>query len=66
LSKGFRLDGKPCIVTATPTATSCGVWGERISGDVQQLFVAALTDDGRGNTIGTLAVTEQKTSTQQG
>jgi hypothetical protein len=61
LSKGFRLDGKPCIAGAT--ATSCGIWGERISGGVQQLFVATLTDDGRGNTIGTLAVTEQKTST---
>ena len=64
LSKGFRLDGKPCIAGAT--ATSCGIWGERISGGVQQLFVATLTDDGRGDTTGTLAVTEQKTPTQQG
>jgi len=32
---------------------------------VQQLFVATLTDDGRGDTIGTLAVTEQNSSTQQ-
>ena len=64
LSKGFRLDGKPCI--AGSTATSCGIWGERISSGVQQLFVATLTDDGRGDTTGTLAVTEQKTPTQQG
>jgi hypothetical protein len=26
---------------------------------VQELFVATLTDDGHGNTTGTLAVTEQ-------
>jgi hypothetical protein len=32
---------------------------------VQQLFVATLTDDGRGDTTGTLAVTEQKTPSQQ-
>jgi hypothetical protein len=57
LSKGFRLDGHPCIAGATPT--SCGVWGERISSGVQELFVATLTDDGRGDTIGTLAVTQQ-------
>jgi hypothetical protein len=64
LSKGFRLDGKPCI--AGSTASSCGIWGERISSGVQQLFVATLTDDGRGDTTGTLSVTEQKTPTQQG
>jgi hypothetical protein len=63
LSKGFRLDGKPCI--AGSTETSCGIWGERISSGVQQLFVATLTDDGRGDTTGTLAVTEQKTPSQQ-
>jgi hypothetical protein len=57
LSKGFRLDGHPCIAGATPT--SCGVWGERISSGVQELFVATLTDDARGDTIGTLAVTQQ-------
>jgi hypothetical protein len=56
LSKGFRLDGKPCIAGSTPT--SCGVWGERISSGVQELFVATLTDDGRGDTTGTLAVTD--------
>ncbi len=64
LSKGFRLDGKPCI--AGSTATSCGIWGERISSGVQQLFVATLTDDGRGDTTGTLSVTDQKSSTEQG
>jgi hypothetical protein len=64
LSRGFRLDGKPCI--AGSTATSCGVWGERISSGVQELFVATLTDDGRGDTTGTLSVTEQQTPTQQG
>lgn len=63
LSKGFRLDGKPCL--AGSTSTSCGIWGERISSGVQQLFVATLTDDGRGDTTGTLSVTEQKTPTQQ-
>jgi len=63
LSKGFRLDGKPCI--AGSTATSCGIWGEHISAGAQQLFVAALTDDGRGDTIGTLAVTEQKVPAPQ-
>jgi hypothetical protein len=63
LSKGFRLDGKPCI--AGSTATSCGIWGERISSGVQQLFVATLTDDGRGDTTGTFAVTEQTTPSQQ-
>jgi hypothetical protein len=63
LSKGFRLDGKPCI--AGSTTTSCGIWGERISSGVQQLFVATLTDDGRGDTTGTLSVTEQKSPTQQ-
>lgn len=57
VSKGFRLDGRPCISGATPT--SCGVWGERISAGVQELFVATLVDDGHGNTTGTLAVTEQ-------
>jgi hypothetical protein len=57
LGKGFRLDGRPCIAGSTPT--SCGVWGERISAGVQELFVATLTDDGHGNTTGTLAVTEQ-------
>jgi hypothetical protein len=58
LSKGFRLDGHPCIAGATPT--SCGVWGERISSGVQELFVATLTDDGRGDTVGSLAVTRQR------
>ena len=57
LGQGFRLDGHPCMAGAT--STSCGVWGERITAGVQQLFVAALTDDGRGNTVGTLAVTTQ-------
>jgi len=57
LAKGFRLDGRPCIAGSTPT--SCGVWGERISAGVQELFVATLTDDAHGNTTGTLAVTEQ-------
>jgi hypothetical protein len=57
LSKGFRLDGHPCNAGATPT--SCGVWGERISSGVQELFVATLTDDGRGDTIGTLSVSQQ-------
>lgn len=63
LSKGFRLDGKPCI--AGSTAASCGIWGERISAGVEQLFVATLTDDGRGDTTGTLAVTVQQTPSQQ-
>ena len=57
LGQGFRLDGHPCIAGSTPT--SCGVWGERITAGVQQLFVAALTDDGRGDTVGTLAITRQ-------
>ena len=57
LSKGFRLDGHPCLAGSTPT--SCEIRGERISSGVQQLFVATLTDDGRGDTTGTLAVTEQ-------
>jgi hypothetical protein len=35
------------------------VWGERIAAGVQDLFVATLTDDGHGNTTGTLAMTEQ-------
>jgi hypothetical protein len=35
------------------------VWGERISAGVQNLFVATLTDDGQGNTTGTLAMTQQ-------
>lgn len=56
LSKGFRLDGRPCISGAT--ATSCGVWGERITSGVQELFVATLSDNGRGDTTGTLAVTQ--------
>jgi hypothetical protein len=58
VSKGFRLDGRPCIAGSTPT--SCGVWGERISACVQELFVATLVDDGHGNTTGSLAVTEQR------
>ena len=62
LSKGFRIDGRPCIAGSTPT--SCGVWGERISSGVQQLFVATLTDDGRGNTTGTLSVTDQSVPPQ--
>jgi hypothetical protein len=57
LGKGFRLDGHPCIAGSTPT--SCEVRGEHINPGVQQLFVASLTDDGRGNTVGTLAVTRQ-------
>jgi hypothetical protein len=56
LSKGFRLDGKPCIAGSTPA--SCGVWGERISSGGQELFVATLNADG-SNTTGTLAVTDQ-------
>jgi hypothetical protein len=40
------------------------VWGERISSGVQQLFVATLTDDGRGNTTGTLSVTDQSVPPQ--
>jgi hypothetical protein len=63
LSKGFRLDGKPCLAGAT--ATTCGIWGERITGGVQQLFVFTLTDDGRGDTTGTLAVADQQTPAQQ-
>ena len=63
LSKGFRLDGKPCIAGSTPA--SCGIWGERISAGVQELFVATLTDDGRGDTTGTLAVTDQKVTVQR-
>jgi hypothetical protein len=63
LAKGFRLDGKPCIAGSTPT--SCGVWGERINSGTQELFVATLTDDGRGNTTGTLAVTQQSALAQQ-
>jgi hypothetical protein len=63
LSEGFRLDGHPCIPGATPT--SCGVWGERIRSGVQELFVATLTDDGRGDTTGTLAVTQQSQSSVQ-
>jgi hypothetical protein len=55
--KGFRLDGHPCLVGSTPT--SCEVRGERISAGTEQLFVAMLTDDGRGDTVGTLAVTRQ-------
>ena len=55
-SQGFRLDGHPCIAGATDT--TCGIWGERMSGGVEELFVATLNDDGRGNTTGTLAVSE--------
>jgi hypothetical protein len=57
LSKGFRMDGRPCL--AGSTSTTCEVRGEHISSGVQQLFVANLTDDGRGDTVGTLAVTRQ-------
>jgi hypothetical protein len=57
LDKGFRLDGHPCL--AGSTSTSCVVRGERISSGVQQVFVATLTDDGRGDMVGTLAVTRQ-------
>lgn len=57
VSKGFRLDGHPCIGGAT--LTSCGVWGERITAGVEELFVATLADDGHGSTTGTLAVTDQ-------
>jgi hypothetical protein len=57
VGNGFRLDGHPCLAGSTPT--SCEVRGEHISSGVQQLFVANLTDDGRGNTVGTLAVTRQ-------
>ena len=57
LGQGFRLDGHPC--SAGATSTSCTVRGERIAAGVQQVFVAALTDDGRGDTVGTLAVTRQ-------
>jgi len=64
LTKGFRIDGHPCIAGSTPT--SCGVWGERISSGVEELFVATLTDDGRGDTTGTLAVTNAGSLTQQG
>jgi hypothetical protein len=60
LSKGFRIDGKPCVAGSTPT--SCGVWGERINSGVQELFVATLTDDGRGDTIGSLSVTRESQS----
>jgi hypothetical protein len=63
LSEGFRLDGHPCIPGATPT--SCGVWGERIRSGVQELFVATLIDDGRGDTTGTLAVTQQSQASVQ-
>jgi hypothetical protein len=57
VGKGFRLDGHPCLAGSTPT--SCEVRGERITAGVQLLFVGVLTDDGRGNTVGTLAVTRQ-------
>jgi hypothetical protein len=63
VGKGFRLDGRPCLAGSTPT--SCEVRGEHISAGVQQLFVANLTDDGRGDTVGTLAVTRQTQQTPQ-
>ncbi|HEY3924280.1 MAG TPA: hypothetical protein VGL75_06935 [Acidothermaceae bacterium] len=62
LSKGFRLDGRPCLAGAT--SLSCAIWGERISSGVQQLFVATLTDNGRGDTTGTLSVTDQQMPSQ--
>lgn len=59
LGDGFRLDGHPCIAGATPT--TCVVRGERISAGLQQRFVATLTDDGRGDTVGTLTTQSQQT-----
>jgi hypothetical protein len=61
LSKGFRLEGKPCMAGSTPA--SCAVWGERISSGEQELFVATLNADGGNNTTGTLAVTDQSALT---
>ena len=62
IDAGYRVDGHPC--SAGATSTTCTVRGERIAAGVQQVFVAALTDYGRGNTVGTLAVTTQ-TETQK-